>query len=358
MSYQYLSTPFRIGELSIPNRIVMPPLVIWASDESGCVNETHLEHYKKRTGPGLVIIEATTVSPEGRLHGSQLGLFNDSQTDGIRRLVDLIRENGSVPGIQLHHAGGKSTREYNYGAVPLVPSVDAYPAGKLCREITRDDIAGIIDDFCIAAERAVEAGCEYIELHGAHGYLGCQFLSPRTNVRNDEYGGSLSGRQRFLLELYNAVDSVVGNSALVTVRLGVAENDGLTLEEGIDTCLRLKEAGAPVLHISNAHDVPGNPPLPESNYSTIMQLGIAVKQSVDMPIIGVGGVVDPDDAEALVSSGDIDLVAVGKGSLADSQWARKVLDGVPGQIHSCIGCRPCRWFKAPERCPVQIAHPS
>ncbi|MBN2511164.1 MAG: tRNA-dihydrouridine synthase [Spirochaetales bacterium] len=352
MRYQHLSAPIRIGGLSLSNRIVMPPLVIWASDQSGLVNETHLNHYRERKGPGLVIVEATAVSPEGRLKGSQLCLFNTAQAQGLERLAEVIRRNGSVPGIQLHHAGGKTRSEYLYGETPLVPSASRYPSGQSCRELSRPDISRIQEDFVRAARTAADIGYEYIELHGAHGYLGCQFLSPKTNARNDEYGGSLSNRQRFLLECYEAAAREVGSRALVTVRLGAAENNGLTLDEGIDTARRLSLLGAPLLHVSNGHDVPSEPPLPGSPYSSIMQLGISVRQQTGIPVIGVGGVTDPSDAESLIADGLVDLVAVGKGILADPEWAMKTLEGREDSIVSCIGCSPCRWFSDPGSCPA------
>ena len=353
MRYQHLCSPAEIAGLKLKNRIVMPPLVIWASDESGSINDTHRRHYRARSGPGLVIVEATAVAPEGRLKGTQLCLFNDSQAEGLGELAGIIRANGSVPGIQLHHAGGKATPEYTYGETPLVPSVAAFPSDKQCRELSKSDIDRIIGDFVAAARRAVRIGFEYIELHGAHGYLGCQFLSPRTNMRTDEYGGSLENRQRFLLELYKAVAAEVGSDAVTTVRLGAAENNGITLEEGIATARRLSELGAPLLHVSNGHDIPDSPPIPDSGYSRIMQLGIAVKEQTGIPVIGVGDIKRPEDADRLIADGLVDLVAVGKGILADPAWARKALDGNSEEINYCIGCRRCLWFTNPESCLVR-----
>lgn len=352
MHREALRSPLSVGSLELPNRIVMPPMVIWASDKSATVKEAHLAHYAARRGPGLVIVEATAVSPEGRLRGSQLGIFDDGQAEGLGRLAALIARNGSVPGIQIHHAGGKATPETTYGLMPLVPSKSAYPADKACAELGAADILRIIDDFVRAARRAARAGFRVIELHGAHGYLATQFLSPATNRRTDEYGGSLENRQRFLLDLYRAVKGAVGADAVVSCRLGVAEEGGLAIEDGIDTARKLAALGMPLVHVSCGNSVPIGLALRQDAYSQTANLGIRVQEALSIPVIAVGGIVDPALAGRLVSSGSASLVAVGKGILADPEWALKVLDGRAGEVRRCIACDPCKWYKDSALCPV------
>jgi NADPH2 dehydrogenase len=354
MSSKLLISPMTLGSLKLKNRIVMPPMVIWQSDESAEVKNAHLEHYNDRSGPGLMIVEATTVAQEGRLASTQLGIFDDRHIPGLKKLALVIQKTGAVSGIQIHHAGGKASLETNYGLMPLVPSREGVPGEKECRELTVVDIKRIIRDFAAGAERAVAAGFEIIELHGAHGYLGSQFLSPKTNLRKDEYGGSLENRQRFILEVYKAVTKVVGSRAQVYFRLGVADKDGLNLEEGIDTVKQLESLGMKLVNVSCGIGFPEGIAAPESPYSDLMHLAIEVKKHTSMTVIGVGGVIAPEMAESLVESGGIDLVAAGKAHLADPQWTQKIVTERVDEIDTCLQCGPCRWFKDPSKCPVGI----
>lgn len=348
-----LLSTLKLDDTIFPNRIVMAPLATWFADESGKVNEKHLKHYGERKKAGLQIVEATVVSPEGRLAATQLGLFDDSQIEGHKKLASLIQENGSVPGIQIHHAGGKASLKSTYGLLPLVPSKEVIKEGKECREITVEDIHRIQRDFSRAAERAVESGYKYIELHGAHGYLGTQFLSPITNKRKDGYGGSLTGRQRFLLELYSLVEKAVEGKAIVSVRLGVAEKDGLTLEEGIDTAEKLKAMGLKIINVSSAHSVPKGEMQIDERFSPLLNLGAVVKKETGLTVIGVGGLKKAEEAELAVESGLVDMTALGRAILCDPRWAERTVSGKADEIELCINCHPCKWFTEPEKCPVR-----
>lgn len=336
----------------------MPPLVIWQSDKTAEVKDVHLKHYAASVGPGLMILEATTVSPEGKLHANQLGIFEDRHIDGLSRLAATIEEGGAVPGIQLHHAGGRSTRETNWGLVPQAPSIDGLlpPSDTTCLALSVDEIKRVQADFVAAAERAIQAGFRVLELHGAHGYLGSQFLSPLTNTQTDEYGGSLENRQRFLIETYRACRDAVGERALVTCRLGVIDQDkrGLSLDEGIATAQRLEAEGAPLLHISCAHKTPDSVRPEGSSFDPLFHLAAAVKPHVTIPVIGVGGIIDPDHAERALTQQMADMTAVGKGILADPEWAAKTVAGRAKDINTCIQCPRCHWFVRPERCPTRV----
>ena len=331
----------------------MAPLETWFSDESGEVKESHIHHYHERKGPGMIIVEATTVSPEGRLGATQLGIFDDRHIKGLRELADTIKSDGAIPGIQIHHAGGKATLQTTYGLLPLVPSIAGVKEGKECRELSIEEIHRIQNDFVRGAHRAVDAGYKYIELHGAHGYLGTQFLSPITNKRDDLYGGSLENRQRFLLELFSVVKQAVGDKAVVSCRLGAAEKDGLTMDEGIDTAEKLKALGMNVIHISCAHTIPELDPNPENEFSTLINMGAIIKEKTGMTVIGVGGVKTPETAAAIIDESLVDLVAVGKAILCDPQWAEKTLNGQDNSIDICRSCSRCLWFTTPEKCPVR-----
>ncbi|MBI9098916.1 MAG: hypothetical protein JEY91_10595 [Spirochaetaceae bacterium] len=347
-------SPLTIESKTLKNRIVMAPMATWLSDKSGEVKVDHINHYNHRKGPGLIIVEATAVSPEGRLAAAQLGIFENRHIKGLKKLAETIRAGGAIPGIQIHHGGGKSSLETTYGLMPLVPSKSGVKEGKPCRELTIEEIHRIQGDFVGAAERAVEAGFEYIEIHGAHGYLVTQFLSPITNKRDDIYGGPLENRQRFLLELFSVIKKAIGDQAIVTCRLGAAEQKGLTMEEGIDTAEKLKALGMNIIHISCAHTIPDLGDSFDSDFSVLMNMGAIIKEKTGMTVIGVGGVKEPGTAESIISSGLVDLVALGKAILCDPRWALKTIEGKEDSIALCRSCRRCLWFTTPEKCPVRM----
>jgi len=244
-----ISSPFSVAGLTLPNRIVMPPLVIWKAGEDGYVTPDHRQHYGNSIGPGLMIVEATAVSPEGRLAGSQLGIWSDEQVDGLAELARLIHSSGAMAGIQIHHAGSKATLKHTYGEAPLVPSLtDTSPEG--AQELTADDIARILAAFVAGTERAIEAGFDYIELHGAHGFLMSQFLSPNSNLRQDRWGGSLANRMRFTLEAYRMAREVARDRAAIGVRLGLADGKpgGIEPDDGLAVARELTALGCPILH--------------------------------------------------------------------------------------------------------------
>lgn len=357
---QLLSSRSFVG-LTLPNRIVMPPLVIWQAGLDGLVTDEHVAHYRRSAGPGLVIVEATAVSPEGRLAATQIGAWNDGQTEGLARLAAEIHRAGAVAGIQIHHAGGRTSAEKNGGLPILVPSRTARTPAE-AHELTDEEIQSIVDAFAATARRCVEAGFDLIEIHGAHGYLGSQFMAPSTNLRTDRWGGSLENRCRFLVECVRAVRAAVGADGGVTagrhvvtaVRLGAADGaePALAVEEGCAAARLLVDAGAELLHVSNAGSMPAA--AKDARWSPTMELARAVRGSLDgeVPVIGVGGIKTPDEAEAVLAEGVCDLVAVGRGMLADPEWAAKCVAGRAEQIDRCIDCKPrCFHFTEPAKCP-------
>ena len=349
-----LSKPIAVGRLRLRNRIVLPPLVAWAAREDGIVSEYNLKHYATFQDVGLVVVEATAVSPEGRLSQRQIGAFDDGHLAGLTKLADVIHATGAVAAIQLHHAGGSTNLQNTFGLPLWAPS--AVTRGKdLPQELTQGEIRRIIADFVAAAKRVVQAGFDAIELHGAHGYLVSQFLSPALNRREDEYGGSLANRARFALELFRAVQDAVGNECLVYMRLGVADGiaDGLTIEEGQQVARWLGDAGMELLNISSG--VGGAPAAIDANsqWSSIMQLAGAVKAVVDVPVIGVNGIKHPEQAEQALAEGVADLIAVGRAMLADPLWAKKALQEEHDQISLCRGCPRCGHYKHPFTCPAR-----
>lgn len=373
--FDRLLSPLELAPgVALRNRIVMPPMVIWRADESAEVTDAHKNHYRRSSpGCGMVIVEATTVSPEGRLAATQLGIFEGRHVSGLSALAKIIREAGALPGIQINHAGGKTNREKTYGATPLAPSALPGTDGDVA-ELTDAEIERIIEAFAAGARRAVEAGFRVIEIHGAHGYLGAQFLSPRTNRRTDAWGGApgpgkgLSGRLRFLRRVVEEVGRSVAGGALVSCRLGVAEASSeeaqppglvpgstphLTVEEGVQAARELVEAGLDLIHVSHA----GIPPLPldpSSDFASTLQLARPVSTAVTVPVVAVTGITTPEEAEAALSEGFGDLIAVGRGILADPEWAAKVVSGRPGEIERCVQCKPrCFHHGDPTKCPAR-----
>jgi len=359
----------RVGRHLLANRIVMPPMVIWRSGETGRVTDAHLDHYRKSAGPGLVIVEATVVSPEGRLAATQLGAFSDAQIDGLASLAKVLRDGGAVPGIQLHHAGSRTDSTKNYGGRILAPSRLADSRLEV-EELSDEEIRRIIEDFAQAAVRAVQAGFELIEIHGAHGYLGSQFLSPYLNRRTDEWGGAIENRVRFLVEVLSAVRDAAseeiaqsaatgkgptGRGLTVTVRLGVAEAaGGLSIDDGIHAAQLLEKAGADALHVSHGGSIPFDLTANGGSWSPVVEMGRRVKRAVSIPVIGVGGIRKPQEANSLIDSQVVDLVAVGRAMLADPGWATKTLSGHESRISVCQDCKPRCWhFTDPGKCPAR-----
>ena len=363
-----LSTPIALGPLTAPNRIAMPPLVIWKADETGMVTDAHREHYARSIGPGLMIVEATAIVPEGRLAASQLGIWSDEHTDGLRSLATVIREAGALAGIQIHHAGGSTNLDRTCGLPPRVPTLrDTSPDG--AQELTDEEIEALVAAFAAATRRALDAEFQVIELHGAHSYLISQFLSPETNQRAAPWGGSPEERQEFLRRVVQAARAEIvaagrEDSAALTVRLGAAASSprSLSVDDGIEAARTAVSAGADFLDISNGGGVDeelgaeiqqraGN-----NTFTPTFLLASLVKQAVDVPVVGVNGIVTPDQAMAALTEGLADMVAVGRGILADPGWARKALGSDTMPIEPCQQCRPrCFWFKEPERCPARRA---
>jgi NADPH2 dehydrogenase len=354
MPLEHLRAPFQLASFKVPNRIVMPPMVVWKAAEDGAVTPAILEHYRDSSGPGLVIVEATVVSPEGRLSQRQLGIFEDRHVEGLARIAEIIHAAGSMASIQLHHAGRNTNLENTFGLPLVAPS--AVPAKELVPEaLTEDGIERILECFAAAARRAADAGFDAVEIHGAHGYLVSQFLSPLANLREDRWGGSLENRARFVREAARRMRAAAGPRLAVSCRLGAADAGpgGLTIDEGIQVAKWLEEDGMPFLHVS--HGIGNAPKLgpDDGQWSNLLLFGAAVRTAVGIPVIGVGGISTPDQAERALAEGLVDLVAVGRGMLADPQWMAKTLADREDEIFYCHQCRACHHFRHAERCPAR-----
>jgi len=337
--------PFRIGRMELKNRVVMPPMVTrYASDDS-FITERSKNYYEARArgGAGLIIVEATYVHRNGWAFPNQIGISDDKFIPGLKELVDVVHRHGARIAIQLHH-GGRQAKEALSGLQPVAPSPLPMAGGEMPREMTVDDIAETVVYFAEAAVRARKAGFDGVELHGAHGYLIDQFLSPISNIREDEYGGDVRRRARFLLEIIAAVKEAVGDDYPVWCRMDGKEYgvEGITLEDAKQTARLVQEAGLMALHVSAwGPETPINRTTPTFVSAVIEDLVAGIKEAVSIPVIAVGRIT-PEDGERILKEGKADLIAIGKAMLADAEWANKVASGMVDDINPCIICNGCR----------------
>ncbi|RJQ42343.1 MAG: NADH:flavin oxidoreductase [Gaiellales bacterium] len=323
-----LSDSLTIKGVTLRNRIVMPPMANDLSDESGAVTSRHLDHYRARAEAevGLIIVEHSYITPRGKMTAPQLGIHDDGLVPGLRGLADTIRAGGAASAIQLTHAGANTTAEI-IGCQPVGPADVAVPGrGVEPRPLSADELSELIGLYRDAARRAIEAGFDAIEIHGAHGFLLSEFLSPYTNRRTDEYGGSLENRLRFPLEVITAVREVAGPDYPLLYRFGASDfmQEGLALDEAREAAPRLVGVGIDILDVSGG--LCGSRPKDLSGVQGFyVPLAESIKSVVDVPVIAVGGIREASFANSVIEDGRADLVAVGRELLKNPDWAREAL---------------------------------
>lgn len=332
-----LFTPFTLKSVTLRNRIAVPPMCQYSAVD-GVTNDWHRAHYASiaRGGAGLVIVEATAVTPEGRITPGCAGLWNDEQVAGMAAIAAAIKDAGAVAGIQIGHAGRKASANRPWdgnahipndapdGWQTIAPSALAFGGDlpKVPQEMTLDDIARVRQGFVDAARRALAAGFEWLELHFAHGYLAQSFLSPHSNRRDDQYGGDLDGRGRFLLETLAAVREVWPQHLPLTARMGVIEYDGSdqeTLAESIELTRRMREAGLDMLNVSVNFTVP-DVKIPWGP-GFLAPVAKRVKNEAGLPVASSWYIGDPQVANQAVLDEQMDLVMIGREHLADPHYA-------------------------------------
>ncbi len=311
----------------IRNRIVLPPMATELSSEKGEVTDALLRHYKLRArGTGIVIVEHTFISKEGRRSKNQLGIYGDELVPGLKKLAKTIKKEGATAIIQLNHAGAKAPSKV-IGRRPVGPSSVLMPGSEdVPEELSADEIDEVVEKFAKAARRAMEAEFDGVEIHAAHGFLLSEFLSPLTNRRTDEYGGSLENRMRLHLKVVDLVRKEVDE--LVFIRLGVTDymEGGLTIEEGVKVAMALEKHGVDIIDVSGGLCGSRPPWAVEEGY--FLDLSAAVKAKVSVPVIGVGGIKSPIFADRALKEGKADLIAVGRAFLADPDWALKAIEAL------------------------------
>ena len=331
-----LFSPYTLKNITLRNRIAVPPMCQYSAVD-GLPNDWHLAHYTQlaRGGAGLVIVEATGVAPEGRITPGCTGLWNDEQATRMAQIAAAIKTAGAVPGIQIGHAGRKASANLPWegddhiatddprGWATLAPSAIAYGAGlpKVPKAMTLDDISRVKADFVAAAQRARDAGFEWLELHFAHGYLAQSFFSEHANQRTDEYGGNYAGRSRFLLETLAAVRAVWPEHLPLTARFGVIEYDGRdeqTLAESIELARGFRHGGLDLLSVSVGFSTP-DAQIPWGP-AFLAPIAERVKRESGLPVASAWGIDAPAMADRTVAEGQLDLVMVGRAHLANPHW--------------------------------------
>jgi 2,4-dienoyl-CoA reductase-like NADH-dependent reductase (Old Yellow Enzyme family) len=330
-----LFTPLTLGGLTLANRIVIAPMCQYSA-ENGMAGDWHLVHLGSLaiSGAGLLILEATAVSPEARITLGDLGLYDDATERALARVVEAVRGISPIAlGVQIAHAGRKasSRRPWEGGAqirsdapggwLAVAPSALPYaPDEEAPQALDRAGLRKVREDFVATARRADRLGLEAIELHGAHGYLLHEFLSPISNAREDEYGGSLENRMRFPLEVFEAVRAAVDPRKPVWMRLSATDwvEGGWDVEQTIVMARELERRGAAATHVSSGGLSPKQAIKLGPGYQ--VALARAVKQATSAPVIAVGLITEPEQAETILVEGDADAIAIARGALYDPRW--------------------------------------
>ena len=330
----HLFEPLTLKSVTLRNRIGVSPMCQYSSDD-GVATDWHLVHLGARAtgGAGLVIAEATAVSAEGRITPGDAGIWADKHVEPIARINHFVKAHGAVPGIQLAHAGRKASAARPWeggthlgdqeGGWPIMgPSALAFgaPLTKVPRAMSAADIARVQAEFVAATKRSLAAGCEWLELHSAHGYLGHEFLSPLSNERTDAYGGSFGNRVRFLLETTRAVRAVWPERLPLTVRLSCTDwvEGGWDLDQSIELSRRLKAEGVDLIDCSSGGGVPSAKIPLGPGYQ--VPLAEKIRREAGVATAAVGMITDPKQADAIIRSGQADVVLLAREFLRDPSW--------------------------------------
>ena len=328
-----IEKPLEQGRVKLKNRIVMPPIATYKSNEDGQVTDGIIEHYRERAAGGqvgLIVTEHSYINMQGRANAKQLSIARDSDVEGLKRLTDAIHAEGPKVIAQLNHAGSAAPSEVTgmapVSASPVVlPTPQVMGDGGIPKELTEEEIKQVVCDFRDAAKRAKEAGYDGVEIHSAHAYLLNQFYSPLTNHRSDGYGGELIGRMRIHREVIQAVRECIGDEMIISLRLGGCDymDGGSTIEDSVKASKLLEEWGVDMISVSGGmcrytregHEEPGY----------FSDMSREIKKALSIPVLLTGGVNDIKDGEELLKKGAADLIGVGRALMKDPQWAVKAM---------------------------------
>ncbi|MEU9336134.1 NADH:flavin oxidoreductase/NADH oxidase [Streptomyces sp. NPDC048290] len=346
-----LFEPISLRGVTVPNRVWMPPMCQYSAAPDGPLagvpGDWHFAHYAARAagGTGLIIVEATGVSPEGRISPYDLGLWNDTQVEAFRRITDFLTAQGTTPAIQLAHAGRKASTDRQWkgggpvgpeahGWRPVAPSPIPFTEGHpVPDELTTEQIQVIIGQFADAARRALAAGFEIAEIHGAHGYLINEFLSPYSNHRTDAYGGTWENRTRLAVEIVDAVRAVWPDDKSLFLRLSATDwldEEGWTADDTVRFAQVLHEHGVDLLDVSSGGNASGARIPTGPGYQ--VPFAARVRAETPMRVAAVGLITEIEQAEKIVGNGEADAVLLGRELLRNPSWARQAAKELGGSV--------------------------
>ena len=347
MALEKLFSPFSIGSLKLANRIVMPPMATNYATPQGFVTDRQIAYYVERArgGVGYITVEHTGIHQQGKASPKMLMIHSDENAEKIKNLVQAVHAAGGKIVVQINHAGRQTFSKVTGETIVGPSAVPVLPAMETPRELTIREIEDLVATFTIAAERVKNTGADGVELHMAHGYLICSFLSPFSNKRKDRYGGTIAGRARFALEVLRSVRQRVGSGFPVICRLSGDEYvaGGLNVEDTRQIAKLLEKEGADALHISACNAASGflNHPPYYVTEGVFVHLAEAVKAQVDIPVITVGRIRNPLMADQIIADGKADLISMGRALIADPRLPQKAKEGRLAEIIPCISCNKC-----------------
>ncbi len=356
MRYPTVFQPCRIGNLTLKNRLAMSQMTMNYATEDGHVTDKLIAHYRERAkgGVGLIFVEGTYFTPEGKGYVRQVGIASERHVEGLKRLTDAVHElkNDTRIFLQIHHAGGRVSSKIS-GMQPVAPSaVPAYPGAEMPRALTREEIAGLVEAHIAAASRAKAAGFDGVDIHCAHGYLVPSFFSPLTNLRTDEYGGDLTGRTWFLTEIVRGIRARLGKDFPLTIKISGDEyiEGGLGIPAMIEIARMAEEAGIDGLIVSagtpggqkfedlgEAHKVMRTLPM-MTRPGCLVPIAAEFRKALRIPVVAVGRINTVALAEEILAQGKADIAAIGRALLADPDLPNKALEGREEETRPCIAC--------------------
>lgn len=364
----HLFDPITIEGVTLPNRIVIAPMCQYSATPAGTATDWHTIHlgHLALSGAGLLVIEATAVEAEGRISPRDLGLWSDDNERGLAQVLEKVRGYSDMPiAIQLAHAGRKTSHHVPWeggtqirttegGWTSHAPSAIPFaPDGEAPRALDRDGLARVKAAFRKAAERSVRIGLDAIEIHSAHGYLLHEFLSPISNKRDDQYGGSLENRMRFPLEVFDAMREVVPAHVPLGLRYSATDffEGGWDLEQTLAYSHELKKRGCSFFDVSGGGMTPQQKIPLSPGYQ--VPFAEAVKRETGVPTMAVGLITEPEHAEKIVASGQADMVALGRGILYDARWPWHAAAKLGAKLHG-----PKQYLRAPPNTVKELFHPA
>ena len=339
-----LLSPLTMRGLTIPNRIGMSPMCQYSAID-GLANDWHLVHLGSRAsgGTGLVMVEATAVTAEGRISPGDMGIWSDEHVAPLARIATFVKSQGSVPGIQLAHAGRKASCDLAWlggkplhapdprSWQPLAPSAVAFSDDSpVPMALDEAGINSLVDAFIAATKRSLAAGFEFVEIHAAHGYLLHEFLSPLSNMRTDDYGGSLENRMRLLVRVASAVREVIPREMPLLTRISATDwvAGGWDIEQSIELAKSLGEVGVDMIDVSSGAIVP-HVKIPVAPGYQVPLAG-RIRREASIKTAAVGLITSPEQAQAILDAGDADLILIGRELLREPYWAHQAYEKLGG----------------------------